>query len=399
MDQPAHITETANPPVRHILHADMDAFYAAVEQMDNPELRGKPVMVGGRPEGRGVVATASYEARVFGVHSAMPMKSAVRRCPQGIVVPPRFGRYRELSGQVIAIFREVTPLVEALSLDEAYLDITQAVAQGKPPLAVALDLKQQVKEETGLIVSIGVATNKTVAKIGSDLNKPDGLVVVAPGEEADFLAPLAVGKLWGVGPKTAERLAKEGVETIGQLAAQPLDWFTKSFGQRATGLRARALGLDQDPVQPVRETKSVSAENTFSTDLSDQDQLREELVRLSANVARHLAAHSTGVSADNSASNSQDKGLRGKTITLKARLADFTTFTRQVTLPEPTGDEAVILENAWMLLSRELNRESESEPGRADETPPSFRLLGVGVSGFSTQETPQSQQLQLPLFE
>ncbi len=359
------LEKAANNPVRHILHADLDAFYAAVEQLDNPELRGKPVLVGGSPEDRGVVATASYEARVFGVHSAMPMRSATRRCPQGIVVRPRFGRYREMSGKVMEIFHDVTELIEPLSLDEAYLDVTEAVERGKPPLAVALDLKQRVHEETGLTVSVGVATNKSVAKIASDLNKPDGLVVVSPGEEAEFLAPLGVGKLYGIGPKSVERLKVEGIETIGQLAAQPLNWFAGSFGQRAASVRAKALGEDQEPVHVERETKSVSAENTFSSDLADPDRLREELSRLAGNVANHL----------------DDNGLRGKTVTLKARLADFTTFTRQVTLSGPTDSEQVILDNAWRLLSLELAPER------------SFRLLGVGVSSFY-----QAPEFQLPLF-
>ena len=365
--------DISNTTVRHILHADLDAFYAAVEQLDNPELRGKPVLVGGSPENRGVVATASYEARVFGVHSAMPMKSAVRRCPQGIIVRPRFGRYKEISNQVMEIFRSVTDLIEPLSMDEAYLDVTQSVAAGKPPLAVALDRKKQVKEETGLVLSVGVATNKTVAKICSDLNKPDGLVVVPPGEEAAFLAPLAVGKLWGIGPKTVERLNREGVETIGQLAERPPEWFARTFGVRAEAVRARALGEDQEPVHTHRETKSVSAETTFATDITEPDLLREELARLAGNVARHL----------------ENSGLQGKTVTVKARLADFTTFTRQVTLPAPTATEEAILVNAWELLSRELS------PDR------SFRLLGVGVSSFresSPGPVAEVNQLQLPLF-
>ena len=365
MKQSSNLEEKADAAVRHILHADLDAFYAAVEQLDNPELRGKPVLVGGRPENRGVVATASYEAREYGVHSAMPMKSAVRRCPQGIIVRPRFDRYREISGSVMGIFHDITDLVEPLSLDEAYLDVTEAVERGKPPLAVALDLKERVHQETGLTVSVGVATNKSVAKIASDLNKPDGLVVVPPGEEADFLAPLAVGKLYGIGPKTAERLKGNGIETIGQLAAQPLDWFARSFGQRAGSVQAKALGEDREPVHIERETKSVSAENTFSTDLADPDRLRTELSSLAGNVAHHL----------------EDKELRGKTVTLKARLADFTTFTRQVTLPAPTDSEQIILENVWRLLSLELSPER------------SFRLLGVGVSSFQ-----QAPQFQLPLF-
>ncbi len=351
--------------MRHILHADLDAFYAAVEQLDNPELRGRPVLVGGRPEDRGVVATASYEAREFGVHSAMPMRSAVRRCPQGVVVPPRFGRYREMSSLVMGIFRQLTDLVEALSLDEAYLDVTEAVEGGKPPLAVALDLKQQVREGTGLVLSVGVATNKSVAKIASDLRKPDGLVVVAPGEEADFLAPLPVGKLYGIGPKTAGRLQQEGVETIGQLAAQPMDWFTRRFGQRAAAVRAKAMGEDQEPVHTDRETKSISAETTFASDLAEPERLRQELAQLASNVASHLSRSE----------------LQGRTVTLKARLADFTTFTRQVTIPSPTASEETILAQAWRLLSLEM------APGR------SFRLLGVGVSSFD-----QSSHVQLSLF-
>jgi DNA polymerase-4 len=357
--------------MRHILHADLDAFYAAVEQLDNPELRGKPVLVGGLPENRGVVATASYEAREFGVHSAMAMKSAVRRCPQGIIVRPRFGRYREMSNQVMQVFHCITEVVEPLSLDEAYLDVTQAVEQGKPPLAIALDLKHQVRVETGLTLSVGVATNKSVAKIASDMDKPDGLVVVSPGDEAEFLALLPVGKLWGIGPKTAERLRGEGIETIGDLADQPLEWFSRWFGQRAAGVRDRSIGADRDPVRTERETKSVSAENTFSTDIGDPERLQEELARLAGNVARHL----------------ESKGIEGRTVTVKARLADFTTFTRQATLSATTASEATIRENAWRLLSLELTA------GR------SFRLLGVGVSSFQELSLPETGQLQLKLFE
>ena len=261
----AQILDLGESPERHILHADLDAFYAAVEQLDNPDLRGKPVLVGGRPEGRGVVATASYEARVFGVHSAMPMKTAVRLCPQGIVVRPRFPRYRELSKQVMDIFLSFTSLVEPLSLDEAYLDITERVrADNRAPLAVALRLKSQVSLETGLTVSVGAATSKSVAKIASDIRKPDGLVVVEPGDERAFLEPLAVDKLWGIGPKTAEKLRRGGIETIGQLAQQTKEWHTRQFGKSASGIRAKALGQDRDEVRTEREAKSVSSENTFS---------------------------------------------------------------------------------------------------------------------------------------
>ena len=359
------IFEPGESPVRHILHADLDAFYAAVEQLDNPELRGKPVLVGGRPEGRGVVATASYEARVFGVHSAMPMKTAVRLCPQGIIVRPRFPRYREFSKQVMDIFRSLTSLVEPLSLDEAYLDITERVqADNRAPLAVALRLKSQVSLETGLTVSVGAATSKSVAKIASDIRKPDGLVVVEPGDERAFLEPLAVDKLWGIGPKTAEKLRRSGIETIGQLARQTKGWHTRQFGKSASAIQAKALGQDRDEVRTEREAKSVSSENTFSVDLTDPEDLKQEMEKLASGVASHLHV----------------KTLTGRTVTVKARLADFTTFTRQTTLPEPTGDEATIQATAWRLLSQELHE------GR------SFRLLGVGVSGFYHSDRQPDQQ-------
>ncbi len=351
--------------MRHVLHADLDAFYAAVEVLDNPDLAGKAVMVGGDPENRGVVATASYEARAFGVHSAMPMRTAVRLCPHGIIVHPRFDRYRQLSRAVMDVFHEFTELVEPLSLDEAYLDITELVDAGRLPLAVALELKSRVHENTGLTLSVGAGTSKSVAKIASDLHKPDCLIVVAPGEERVFLAPLAVGKLWGIGPKTGQRLKADGIETIGDLAAQSTGWFQRRFGKRALDVRAKALGEDREQVHTERESKSVSAESTFATDLSGEDNLYPQLTRLAGRVAQHL----------------EGKQLKGKTVTVKARLADFTTFTRQTTLPYPTGSGDVILETAWRLFSRELTPER------------SFRLLGVGVSGFTEEE-----EFQLPLF-
>ena len=355
----------AEPSARHILHADLDAFYAAVEVLDNPDLAGKAVLVGGDPENRGVVATASYEARVYGVHSAMPMRTAVRLCPHGVIIHPRFDRYHQMSRSVMDIFHEFTELVEPLSMDEAYLDITDAVDAGRLPLAIALELKNRVHEVTGLTLSVGAGASKSVAKIASDLHKPDGLVVVAPGEEREFLAPLPVGKLWGIGPKTGQRLKADGIETIGDLASRSTGWFQRRFGKRALDVQSRALGEDREPVRTEREAKSVSAETTFATDLSGEDTLYPHLTRLAGRVAQHL----------------EGKQLKGKTVTVKARLADFTTFTRQTTLPYSSGSDAVILETAWRLFSRELT------PGR------SFRLLGVGVSGFGEQE-----EFQLPLF-
>ena len=353
--------------MKHIIHADLDAFYATVEQLDNPELRGKPVLVGGQPESRGVVATASYEARPFGVRSAMPMRTAVRLCPQGIIVPPRFTRYREMSRQVMDIFRDFTEVVEPLSLDEAYLDISEVVdeAEGRWPIGIALELKRRVKEETGLTVSVGVSVSKSVSKIASDLDKPDGLVVVPPGEEAGFLAPLPVGKLWGIGPKTAERLNAEGVTTIGKLAEQPPEWFSRVFGQRADAVRLRAMGLDNEPVHTERVTKSVSSETTFPDDIGDAEELRRVLEELAGGVADSL----------------ERKGLQGRTVTVKLRLADFSTFTRQTTLPAPSSEAGPIRDTAWRLLSAELTA------GRT------FRLLGVGVSNFAEAEL----EWQLPL--
>ena len=315
------------------------------------------------------MATASYEARPFGVRSAMPMRTAVRLCPQGIIVRPRFTRYREMSRQVMEVFREFTELIEPLSLDEAYLDISEAVdeAEGRWPLGVALELKRRVKAETGLTVSVGVSVSKAVSKIASDLDKPDGLVVVPPGDQAEFLAPLPVGKLWGIGPKTAERLMAEGVNTIGALAVQSPDWFTRVFGQRAEGVRLRSVGLDDEPVHTERITKSVSSETTFPDDIGDTEELRRVLEELAGGVAESL----------------ERKGLRGRTVTVKMRLADFTTFTRQSTLATPSNEPGPVRDLAWRLLSAELTT------GRT------FRLLGVGVSNFA--EPDEVRQLPLSL--
>ena len=348
---------TTHPPERYIIHADLDAFYAAVEQRDRPELRGRPVLVGGRPDGRGVVAAASYEARRYGVHSAMPMATAVRHCPEAIVISPRFDHYRAVSRQVMAVFRGVSAIIEPLSLDEAYIDISAAAGQ-RPPVAIAIDLKERVADEVGLTISVGLGTGKCVAKIASDLHKPDGLVVVPPGAEAEFLAPLAVSKLPGVGPKSAARLKEEGIQTIGQLAAMPDAWFVRRFGKRGAAIRDHARGNDQDPVRTTRPTKSISSETTFPQDIGAPDELLAAIERLAGSVADALAR----------------KDLAGRTITVKIRLADYTTFTRQATLPAATSEDAAIAATAWTLLEREL------APERA------FRLLGVGVSGFASAD-------------
>ena len=349
--------------MRHILHADLDAFYAAVEQRDDPRLRGKPVVVGGRAEGRGVVAAASYEARRYGIRSAMPMRTALLRCPQAIRVQPRFDRYGQVSRQVMAIFKDITPMVEPLSLDEAYLDVSDAVSEIRPPARIASELKTRVRSELGLTISVGVATSKSVAKIASDMDKPDGLTVIPPGSERGFLAPLTVDKLWGIGPKTAARLARDGVRTIGDLTSRPDDWLDGKFGKMGPQLRRLALGEDDSPVVVHRERKSVSAETTLASDTGDPEALLELVDRLSQRVARHLS----------------QLGLHGRTVRVKLRLADFTTFTRQATLAEPDGSAQVIFGTAAALLRRELL------PSRM------FRLVGVGVSGF---DRPQDQVLQ-----
>ena len=350
--------------VRRVIHADLDAFYASVEQMDNPELVGKPVLVGGSPERRGVVAACSYEARAFGVHSAMPMRTAVNRCPHGVVVPPRFDRYHQVSQRVMAIFRSMTPEVEPLSLDEAYLDVTETIPSEIPDLQVARNLKDRVINEVGLTLSVGSATSKSVAKIASDLGKPDGLVVVEPGTEKEFLAPLPIRKLGGIGPKTESRLLRAGVETLGDLAARSDEWLKRQFGKRGLDLGALCRGNDERPVAPRRRAKSVSAEVTFPQDIGDSRLLLEEVARLCVRVGERLEQQTSGA----------------RTVTVKLRLADFTTLTRSTTLPMALRDAHELQRVSQRILQKELF------PGRK------FRLLGVGVSGF----VPPGQ---LPLFD
>ena len=347
---------------RYILHADLDAFYASVEQMDNPRYRGKPLVVGGSPTVRGVVAAASYEAREFGIRSAMPMRTAVRLHPPVIRVSPRFDRYRELSEKVMAIYRAFTPLVEPLSLDEAYLDVSEQVLPAAVEWAAA-DIKEDVRNTTGLPVTVGGGISKTVAKIASQLGKPDGLLLIKPGEEQDFLRPLDVGLLWGVGEKSAELLRRYGIDTIGDLADRKDAWLSNTFGKRGPELKARALGIDDEPVSPSRETKSISSETTFPNDVGDRDYMESVLRDLSQEVSDRL---------------SKD-GLRGRTVSIKLRLANFTTFTRQQTLLATVDDTDDIFRAARVLLRREM------KPGLE------FRLLGVGVSGFQDFG-------QLPLF-
>ena len=346
---------------RTILHADLDAFFASVEQLDDPQLRGKPVVVGGPPEARGVVAAASYEARRFGVHSAMPMGRALRLCPQAVRVLPRFDRYAQVSCQVMSIFRSVTALVEPVSLDEAFLDVTDGVERYGGPEPLARYLKEQVRETTGLTVSIGVGSSKTVAKIASDLGKPDGLVVVPPGGEASFLEPLPIRALWGIGPKTQASLAGAGIHTVGQLARADPIRVEKLLGSRGVLFQAMARGIDERPVETERERKSVGAETTFPRDLPDGPELRLALARISAEVAQRL----------------QEKGCKAHTVAIKLRYADFRTITRQKALSTPIEEAGDVAQVASALLNRVATPRDR------------FRLLGIQGSQLVKVEIPQ----------
>ncbi len=357
---------------RWILHADLDAFYASVEQLDNPELRGKPVVVGGPPEARAVVTTASYEARPFGVRSAMPMSRALRLCPQAIRISPRFDRYGQVSRQVMAVFRELTPLVEPLSLDEAFLDVTARVSRYQGVKDIARRLKADVKAKTHLTVSIGAATNKTVAKIASDMQKPDGLVVVPEGGEAAFLAPLPVRAMWGVGPRAEETLRSAGFETIGQLAQAEESQLVALMGSRGPFLLEMARGQDDRPLETEHERKSVGAETTFPRDLPDGPELRAELRRVALDAARRLSK----------------SGGSCRTVVLKLRYANFHTITRQNSAPEATADADEIVARAEALL------DAAAQDGDM------FRLIGVhctnlaeplpgGQMGLWADETPE----------
>ena len=355
---------------RTIVHADLDAFYASVEQLDNPELRGKPVVVGGSPEGRGVVMAASYEARRFGVRSAMPMSRALRLCPRAVRVPARFDRYSEVSREVMAIFHDVTALVEPMSLDEAFLDTTEQMARFGRPESLGRYLKEEVRKRTGLVLSVGIAANKLVAKIASDTSKPDGLVVVPPGAEAAFLAPLKVRALWGVGPKAEAVLQAAGLHTIGQLAAADPAHLETSLGSRGLWLYESARGIDNSSVTTEHERKSVGAENTFPRDLSDGPELRAELDRIAESVARRLAK----------------SGFRARTIVLKLRYANFRTITRQSSRPQPIADEREIAAAAHALL------DAAAEPGDR------FRLIGIHATNL-TKDEPDQLGLRLEMTE
>ena len=352
---------------RKIIHIDMDAFYASVEQRDDPGLRGRPVVVGGDPRSRGVVAAASYEARAFGVRSAIPMRTALRLCPEVVRVSPDFGRYGEVSRQIRGIFHEHTDLVEPVALDEAYLDVTHS-KRGIPfGHRVARTIKAEIRAALDLTASAGVAPCKFVAKIASDLDKPDGLVTVMPHQVREFLHPLTVGHIPGVGEVTRHQLKAMGVQTIGQLADVDASILEARFGKRGGYLHRRALGIDDDPVVTEREPKQLSSESTFSSDLFDPKEVQAALQSLAEEVAARL----------------RRRGLAGRTLTLKVRYPDFETVTRA-----KTGDLALDRPEPMLRIALELLE-------RTDAVRRGVRLLGVGLSHFGDPGSQTSGQLDL----
>jgi len=347
---------------RIILHCDLDAFYASVEQRDHPEYRGKPVIVGGGPTERGVVSAASYEARKFGVHSAMPLREAGKRCPQGIFVPGNFEAYEVASDAVMALFAERTPLVEPISLDEAFLDVTGTAHLFGGAETCARDLKRAVREQVGLVLSVGMASNKLCAKVASDLRKPDGFVIVPRGGEAAFLAPLPLSRLWGVGPKTRAVLEDLGMRTIGDLANADPALLEARLGEHGSTIAQRAKGIDEDRevVADPGDPKSIGHAHTFDRNTLDRAQIESTLLRLAEGVGRRLRKHE----------------LRGRTVELQLRVAPFETRTRQRTLAEPTSDDLAIFETARALLRDALA--ADLEAGRVSPV----RLVGVTMSGL-----------------
>jgi len=348
--------------LRHIVHVDMDAFFAAIEQLDRPELRGKPVLVGGDPQGRGVVSTASYEARPFDCHSAMPMAQAVRLCPQAVVVHPRMERYVEVSRQVFEILEQFTPLVEPLSIDEAFLDVTGSERLFGPAEQLARELKRRIHAEMKLTASVGLAPNKFLAKLASDLQKPDGLVIVRSDGVQEFLAPLPIERLWGVGQATLKRFERLRVRTFGNARRLTESELRRELGEVGEHFYHLVRGEDERPVVPDREAKSISHEETFATDVSDPEYLRGVLLSQAESVARRLRRHD----------------LLARTVFIKIRRHDFRTATRRITLETLTDQTAVLWHAAAELFEKWA---------RAGVRP--VRLIGMGLTQLSAREGQQ----------
>jgi DNA polymerase-4 len=365
----------SGPTLRRILHVDMDAFYASVEQRDDPALRGRPVAVGGSPQSRGVVCAASYEARAFGVRSAIPMSRAVRLCPELTVIPPDFRKYREVSNRVFEIFRGVTPLVEPLSLDEAYLDVTENAWNLPLGVDVARRIKQSIRDTMNLTASAGVAPNKFLAKIASGWKKPDGLTVIAPERVETFLQKLPVDALWGVGPVTAGKLRAAGIARLVDVRAADVDVLRRAVGSYAETLRRLSLGEDDRAVEPNRERKSIGCEETYARDLSEIEPIRREV--------EALARHAAGILVR--------MELFARTVVLKLRYATFQTITRSETREPATRSGDEIAARALVLLEK-------TAAGRQP-----VRLLGVSLHGLQPREAvadaaaPREPQLELPV--
>ena len=339
---------------RAIIHLDMDAFYPAVEVLDNPTLKGKPVIVGGGRE-RGVVSSASYEARTFGVHSAQPMATAMRLCPNGVFLPVRMSRYKKVSKQVFEIFFRFTPLVEPLSIDEAFLDVTGSIRLFGEPVEIAKRIKQMVVNETGLTISAGVAPSKFVAKIASDMDKPDGLTVVPSDRLREFLNPLPIKKMWGVGKVTQEALARLNVRTFKDLSLMPVKVLEQQFGKHGLKMHHLSMGIDHREVIPEHDAKSIGHEETFSQDIIDRGKAKKELLSLANRVAHRM----------------RREGVIGRTITLKVKYSDFVQLTRSKTLPTSTDDGPEIYSTVCRLLKK-------TAVGKRP-----VRLLGISLSQLS----------------
>lgn len=356
---------------RKIIHIDMDAFYASVEQRDFPEYRGKPLIVGGSPEGRGVVAAASYEVRKFGVHSAMPSSRALQRCPHAIFVKPRFDVYREISRQIREIFRRYTDVVEPLSLDEAYLDVTRNHINLPSATMIARKIRRQIREETSLTASAGVSYNKFLAKMSSDLDKPDGLAVILPEEAESFLEELEIGAFHGIGDATESRMKSLGIHRGKELKALSELELVNHFGKSGRFYYQIVRGIDPRKVKPKRIRKSIGKERTFSRDVDDPEWIRDFLRELSEKVSQTM----------------QKKGAAGKTVTLKVRYADFETVTRSTTYSQYLDDPSDIADTAIDLLN-------ETEVGRRK-----VRLLGITLSSLNLGKEGRFEQLVLPFGE
>ena len=343
---------------RHIVLVDLDAFYASVEEIEDPSLRGQPLLIGGSPESRGVVAAASYEARRFGCHSAMPMSRALRLCPHATVLSSRHSLYRDYSQRVMELLERESPLVQPVSIDEAYVDLGALAVDRAEATALAHRIQGRIRVELELPCSIGLATSKMVAKVACETGKPSGFVVVASGSEAAFLAGLPVDALPGIGPRSAQRLRAAGLETLGQVAEAPVAQLTSVLGPWGAVLQRRAAGEDDSPVRREHEAKSISSEETFPRDVSDAEALHAEVERLASSVARSLESH----------------GLVARTVTLKLRYADFTTVTRSASRQTATADAAIVHGTARQLLGANWSA----------GTP--VRLIGVGVSNLRPRQ-------------